>query len=251
MVVDPDMRRVTHIVVHKGWSLTEDRLIPLDRLDHTELNAIFLKAVSPTLEQYPRFRKDAFVKPAANWQALRSFALKDTLFWLTSNIFAAPAPLLDGEILLADGSAVDETKTRTDALSVDRPEPKINADLNVLLQERLALWAVQVRVVNSMVVLLGNVSTQADSDMAEAIASKVEGVIGIENFLTTDTNLYSRVITGLDDDLLTSPLTIKVIVDRGVVTLKGNVSNKQIRAVAEAITLKIPGVMMIINQLKV
>ncbi len=128
-------------------------------------------------------------------------------------------------------------------------DSEISSALNAYLRARQALNAVQVEVDKGLVLLVGNVPTITFKAKLEVIARKEPGVTGVENRLTTDTELFEQVESGLASDPILTEIPIKVIVDRGVVTLKGIVPNAKIKSGAEALVLKAYGVMMVINKI--
>ncbi len=110
---------------------------------------------------------------------------------------------------------------------------------------------VTVEVKEGEITLRGNVATIAAKRHAEHLARNVQGVVGVRNALTSDTELTARIVTALAQDERTSLLTIEVAVDRGIVTLRGTVPTAEHKEAAEAITRAIPGVVTVINELKV
>jgi sporulation protein YlmC with PRC-barrel domain len=90
VVIDPYVRRVTHLVVRKGWLLSEDRVIPIERVETIELDGIYLDETSAKLDRYPRYREETFVEPLAGWEAMEPYAAADTLFWGAPFVGVAP-----------------------------------------------------------------------------------------------------------------------------------------------------------------
>ncbi len=104
---------------------------------------------------------------------------------------------------------------------------------------------------NGEVTLKGNVATIAAKRHAERLTRQVKGVVGVRNALTSDTELTARIVTALAADERTALLTVEVAVDRGIVTLRGEVPTAEHREAAEAIARAVPGVITVINELKV
>ena len=86
---------------------------------------------------------------------------------------------------------------------------------------------------------------------AEVIARSLEGVIDIENALTTDTSIVAHVTDALSTDFRTNVAIVGVINERGIVTLKGQVNDPDTREAAEEIVRRQPGVVDVINSLEV
>ncbi len=110
---------------------------------------------------------------------------------------------------------------------------------------------VTVEVNNGEVTLHGHVATIAAKRHAEHLTRNVKGVVGVRNALTSDTELMAHVMTRLAQDERTALLSIDVAVDRGIVTLRGEVPSEEHRKAAEAIARAVPGVVTVINELNV
>jgi len=115
-----------------------------------------------------------------------------------------------------------------------------------------------------VVTLTGVVATQANKEQAERIARNTEGVTRVINNITVETDGEHA---GAGAGMSTSDLAIlskiktryiaedvtgaKVEVRDGVVTLKGNVENAQIRVRAESIARATSGVKSVNNMIEV
>lgn len=318
VVVDPHARRVTHLVVRQGWLLTEDRVIPIERLTRAEPDGVYLDSASTELEGYPRYREEAFIEPLADWEKLEPDLAADTLFWggpypgvappvRSVAAHAVPVGVPEGELVLRRGDpvfsndglvgsldhvlvnptsgamthlVVEEHGTRrrviapaewireiqpgaitlerwnpyrpgVPAFTAARDDAEIAAELGARLQADPALSAVQAHVDRSVAQLSGNVATIADKAAAEAIARATPGVIDTENAISADTALFGRITAALADDRRTALVPIEVIVDRGVVTLKGTVPTPAIKEAAAAIARRQTGVVTVINELEI
>lgn len=318
VVVDPHARRVTHLVVHQGWLLTEDRVIPIERVARAEPDGIYLDAPSTDLQGYPRYREEAFIEPQAEWEEVAPYLVADTLFWggpypgvappvrpVTTHTLSSGMP--ESELILGRGDpifsngalvgvldhmlinptngimthlVVEEHGTRrrviapaewireiqpgsitlerwnpyqpgVPAFSAARDDAAIAADLNARLRANPAFSAVQISVDRSVAQLSGNVATIADKAAADAIARATPGVIDTENAISADSALFGRITAALADDQRTALVPIEVIVDRGIVTLKGTVPTPAIRAAAETIARCQPSVVTVINELEI
>jgi osmotically-inducible protein OsmY len=137
------------------------------------------------------------------------------------------------------------------AFTAARDDAEIAAELGARLQADPALSAVQAHVDRSVAQLSGNVATIADKAAAEAIARATPGVIDTENAISADTALFGRITAALADDRRTALVPIEVIVDRGVVTLKGTVPTPAIKEAAAAIARRQTGVVTVINELEI
>jgi uncharacterized protein YrrD len=133
-----------------------------------------------------------------------------------------------------------------------RDDEAILATLQNRLEESLFdLDGVEATVEGSIVRLTGQVKGMAARRRAEAIARSVEGVIDVENALDTGRIVRARVITALFNDPRTKLAVIEVIDEQGMITLRGRVDSPEIREAAEEIASEQPGVVGVINALRV
>lgn len=98
---------------------------------------------------------------------------------------------------------------------------------------------------------MGAVPDALAKRQAKAIARSLEGVIDVEDALTTDTSIVAHVTAALSTDHRTDVAIVGVLYERGVVTLKGQVGDPNTREAAEEITRRQPGVVDVINDLEV
>lgn len=110
---------------------------------------------------------------------------------------------------------------------------------------------IQVLVRNGVVRLLGTVRTIAVKAAAHEISQSVAGVERVENTLTADSAVVARVIARLAHDPRTALATIDVTSIGGEVTLSGVVDQPRVKDAAEEIARSVPGVRLVINELRV
>jgi osmotically-inducible protein OsmY len=113
------------------------------------------------------------------------------------------------------------------------------------------LKAINVRVLDSVLYLDGNVSSALRSDIVQDRVSGVEGLVEIKNRLVADDTLAADLALTLGQDARTRDLPIGVYPRLGAVRLSGAVHNGQQKAVAEEIAKKFPGVRSVTNDLVV
>ncbi|MDQ5852813.1 MAG: BON domain-containing protein, partial [Chloroflexota bacterium] len=95
VVVDPHARRVTHLVVGKGWLLKEHRVVPVQAIERVDADGIHLDAAAAEVEQLPVYREEAFITPDPAWEPLADYALPNTLFW--GGLYpGVPSPVIPG-----------------------------------------------------------------------------------------------------------------------------------------------------------
>ena len=81
VVIDPHARRVTHLIIHRGLLLTEDRVVPVELVERATPEGIFLHLTSQEVARQPLYREERFVSPPPDWEPLPGYSATDILFW--------------------------------------------------------------------------------------------------------------------------------------------------------------------------
>lgn len=63
VVMDPRTLKVTHIVIHKGFLLTRDIVVPVEAIDRAIERRAYLKVTAAELEKMPDFVEKEYVVP--------------------------------------------------------------------------------------------------------------------------------------------------------------------------------------------
>jgi osmotically-inducible protein OsmY len=115
-----------------------------------------------------------------------------------------------------------------------------------------------VAVADAIVALTGEVTTYAEKWKAERVAERVAGVKGVVNEIEvktpterTDTDIAKAVIDALNMDVMVPDDRIKVRVEKGWVSLKGEVNWDYQRRAAERAIRNLPGIKGISNLITV
>lgn len=128
--------------------------------------------------------------------------------------------------------------------------------------ERVSGTSVNVDTRNGVVSLRGKVGSPEEKKAAEEVAKGVEGVRSVENQLQVVAPSERKAVEAKDDDLKGAVKTrlkrddqlkkadIDVRVDKGVVTLTGDVKGLTERARASQVAREVPGVKAVKNELK-
>jgi osmotically-inducible protein OsmY len=153
-----------------------------------------------------------------------------------------------------EGIYVEVTDQELKLLS--RYTPRDEDDVLADLRERLMATSfdfddVKASFSKGVLRLTGVVPDVLAKRRAEAIARSLEGVIDVENALTTDTSIVAHITAALSNDPRTDVAIVGVIDERGVVSLKGQVDDPNTREAAERIARQQPGVVDVINDLEV
>ncbi len=107
------------------------------------------------------------------------------------------------------------------------------------------------RVLDSVLYLNGNTSSQLRADIVEGQILGVPGLLEIENNLIGDDRLAAELARALALDLRTRDLPIGIYPQLGEVRLSGAVHTSEQKAVVEEIVRDFPGVRSVINDLVV
>src|SRR3970282_1173653 len=66
IVLDPQTKDVTHLVVRKGFLLTEDKVVPVDLIGAATEKGVTLRAEASDLEALPLFAETHYVRATGN-----------------------------------------------------------------------------------------------------------------------------------------------------------------------------------------
>ncbi len=81
VVVDPKTKRITDLIVEKGFLLKEDRVIPVSVVESTNDEAIQLSIESKELPKFPKYREVELEEPAPDWKMREPYQLEDVVHW--------------------------------------------------------------------------------------------------------------------------------------------------------------------------
>ena len=319
VVMDPHTKRVTDLIVEKGFLQKGDRVIPVWAVAEANEERIQLAVSSRELQEFPRYREADFRVPVPGWETDPRYGAEEVVHWATRyGIPIEPVrPAIRQRVregvdvdreVIGRGTRVynvDGTIGHIDHLLVDRMTGEIThlivrqglfprrlvipmtlvknvtdegvyvhatreelsrltqhvqrADADILAEIRDRLAAIQehdlrhvhVTVEDGLVRLRGQVRDVSAKRQVEAVVRDVEGVVGVENRITTDTGVVARVTAALLEDTRTGLSPIEVTSDFGVVTLSGRVPTEEVRQAAERIARRQRGVVEVINALYV
>ena len=141
------------------------------------------------------------------------------------------------------------------ALPPYRPDDELRQEVARALFDltplHIDLKGITIRVLDSVLYLEGNISSQLRADIVENQALGVPGLLEIKNNLVSDDRLGADLAMALAQDSRTRDLPIGVYSHLGEVRLSGAVHTSQQKAAAEEIARKFPGVRSVINDLVV
>jgi sporulation protein YlmC with PRC-barrel domain len=82
VVVDPQTKEVSHIVVRKGWLFTEDKLVPLNLIASTDENSITLREDAGVLHDLPVFEETHYIPLDELERGERDYPNTPALYWM-------------------------------------------------------------------------------------------------------------------------------------------------------------------------
>ena len=136
-------------------------------------------------------------------------------------------------------------------------------EIQAAISQRLAMdgridpKAIDVKVDNGRAILSGTVETLTEKALAENLVASIYGVKAVDNHLivkpapTKDTAVQRAVKEAIKTTPALQKSDIQVAVSDGVVTLKGAVEKPSQSAAAELAATTAPGVVRVVNMLKV
>ncbi len=319
VVLDPHTKRVTDLIVEKGFLQKKDRVIPVTAVQEVTDERIVLRVKSADLSRYPEYREEEFRVPPPDFEHALHYTAHEVLLWANrygvpidhlrpmvrqrvkvgvdpeervigkgTRVFALDGPVGEVDHVLVDRESNEIThfvikrgvlprrvvvpmnlvsNVLDDGvyLKVDKEHLKeltqhvrrADEDIQAEVRDRLAqvseydLSRVQAAVNEGVVRLTGQVKDLAARRFAEVVARRVDGVIDVENEITTDTGVVARVTAALLEDPRTRLHTIEVSSEHGIVTLSGTVPSEEVKRAAEDIARRQKGVVSVINALHV
>lgn len=167
-----------------------------------------------------------------------------------------PGPLCRGQYAIVDLSTRDVSFRRLEGIAAEEPsaaDRQLQARVEQSLEAEPATRGAGIRVDvrGGVARLMGAVRSIAIKAAAERTARAVGGVERVENALTADTAVAARVTARLADDRRTALAAIDVSAIAGEVTLMGAVPSQAIKQAAEEIARSVPGVALVVNELRV
>ena len=93
VVLDPHTRRVTDLIVERGFLLTTDRVVPVDLVGQATRERITLLISSQALSEYPRYKVVEFREPAPEVQS-EHYDQGDVRCWVGRYGAVCPEPVV-------------------------------------------------------------------------------------------------------------------------------------------------------------
>jgi len=271
VIFDPATRRMTHIGVKQGRLFGKAVHLPFDSVVSASGDGVTLRvkradvAAATGEEQGGAILDNKSVVENAGSAAKGSLMLIAVHTEHGELAYIVAHDLRPGQDTLLHEAYV--TSVAADKVTVSIPDDKLHAlppyrsdrelqqevesilfDLTPL---HIDLKAINIRVLDSVLYLDGNISSTLRSDIVQDQVLGVEGLMEIKNRLVADDQLAADLALALGQDDRTRDLPIGVYPRLGVVRLSGAVHNSQQKAAAEEIAKSFPGVRSVNNDLVV
>lgn len=271
VIFDPATRRMTHIGVKQGRLFGKAVHLPFDSVVSASGDGVTLRvkradvAAATGEEQGGAILDNKSVVENAGSAARGSLMLIAVHPEHGELAYIVAHDLRPGQDTLLHESYV--TSVAADKVTVSIPDDKLNAlppyrsdrelqqEVESILYDltplHIDLKAINIRVLDSVLYLEGNISSTLRSDIVRDQVLGVEGLMEIKNRLVADDQLAADLALALGQDDRTRDLPIGVYPRLGVVRLSGAVHNSQQKAAAEEIAKSFPGVRSVNNDLVV
>lgn len=273
VVFDSSTRSMTHINVKQGRLFGKTVLLPFDTITSAGSDGIALRIASSDVEAASQTGgevKGALLSNkcvverigAASRGTLALVAVQpgsgELAYLVAHHLLPRQDTLLRAEFVTAlatDHITVSVAGTTPGVLPLYRPDRVLQQEVESILFDftplHIDLKGMNIRVLDGVLYLDGNISSSLRGDIVVDQVSSVAGLLEIKNNLVGDDKLAADLAAALGKDPRTRDLPIGVYPRLGVVHLNGTVQNDQQKAAAEEIARNFPGVRSVINELNV
>ncbi len=279
VVFDSSTRCMTHINVKQGRFFGKTVLLPFDTITSAGSDGIVLRIASEDVEAASHAAgevKGALLSnkciveraDAASKGTLVLVAVQpgsgELAYLVAHHLLPRQDTLLRAEFVTAIATdhvtvnvagVVGVAGTTPGALSLYRPDDVLQQEVESILFDftplHIDLKGMNIRVLDGVLYLDGNISSALRGDIVVDQVSSVAGLLEIKNNLVGDDKLAADLAAALGKDPRTRDLPIGVYPRLGVVLLNGTVQSVQQKAAAEEIARNFPGVRSVINELNV
>src|SRR6266852_3681241 len=285
VVFDSSTRCMTHINVKQGRFFGKTVLLPFDTITSAGSDGIALRIASSDVEpashkvvahgaaSHLRLKHKSVVELAgtASRGTLVLVAVHqgsgELAYLVAHHLLPGQDTLLRAEFVTALATehvtvsvagvvgVAGVADTSPGALPLYRPERVLQQEVESILFDftplHIDLKGMNIRVLDGVLYLDGNISSSLRGDIVVDQVSGVAGLLEIKNNLVGDDKLAADLAAALGKDPRTRDLPIGVYPRLGVVRLNGTVQSVQQKAAAEEIARNFPGVRSVINELRV
>jgi osmotically-inducible protein OsmY len=269
VVFDPLTRCMTHINVKQGRLFGKTVVLPFDTITGAASDGIALRIASEDVEAASHTAGEVKGAVLSNKSTVEraGTASKGTLvlvavqpgsgelaYLVAHHLLPRQDTLLRAEFVTALATE-HVTVTVGDTAPLYRPDRVLQQEVEAILFDftplHIDMKGMNIRVLDGVLYLDGNISSSLRGDIAVDQVSGVAGLLEIKNNLVGDDKLAADLALALGNDPRTRDLPIGVYPRLGVVHLNGTVQNGQQKASAGEIARSFPGVRSVINDLSV
>jgi uncharacterized protein YrrD len=274
VVVDPETKQVTDLVVVKGFLQQHDYVIPLAVVEQATEDEIYVALDTRELESYPQYREIEFEAPVEKVVHENFCAREHELVWNPSagliDVSRTPVPVIRRR--LAEGIPFGEEVIGR--ASRVRNSSGVVGNIDHLWLDRDS-WAITHLVVRGGFIphyfvipfsWISRITPEeifikgTNSQLKPLPASQLRLIPGYDSGASVsdkgyllDENLViaNEVLDELAEDPRTAASVMEVIYDQGVITLMGKVATESAHVAAEEIARQHEGVTTVVNALEV
>jgi osmotically-inducible protein OsmY/sporulation protein YlmC with PRC-barrel domain len=253
VVIDPNTRRVTHLVIHRGFLLDEDRVVPVEFVERATPEGIFLHLTSREVARQPRYQEERFIGPPADWEPLPGYLATDVLFWGLPYGGVTPPILPVVEYTIRQG--IPERTVVLERSTEVRTRDEVTGEIDHLLvdplRQELTHLVVRFEDQPHQPVIVPFEWVEDLGDGYVLLKCTREDLRQLQSYTPphSDTELAAAVTAALQRQGGDALKHVQVEVDRGLVVLHGTTPTVADKAKAEEIARSVHGVIAVRNAL--
>ena len=253
VVIDPHTRRVTHLIIHRGVLLGEDRVVPVELVERATPEGIFLHLTSREVARQPRYEEERFVSLPPDWELLPGYLADDVLFWGLPYGGVRPPilPVLEYTIRHGIPERTIVLERSTEVRTRDELTGEIDHLLVDPLRQELTHLVVHFDDQPQQPVIVPLEWVEDLGDGYVLLKCTREDLRQLQSYMPphSDAELAAAVTEALQHQGGDALKQVQVQVDRGVVVLNGTTPTVADKAKAEQIARSVHGVIAVRNAL--
>lgn len=227
VVVDPDDRTVTNLIVERGVLLRHDVVVPAAWVEQSSQYEIVLNATAAELEKLPKYREIDFTEPDPLFRPISGHQVQETRLWIDPYVaIGGGKPRIarhvrlgvnDDEVLLRRGMRV-ETREGQAAGELDHlVVTPARLQVTHLVIRRGWLWNRQMRMIP-----LERVAEMSDDAVRLNMSADELEMAPAYQPPASDAEIATSLQRSLETDPRTRASGLRVNVEDGVVRFSGN-----------------------------
>jgi uncharacterized protein YrrD len=275
VVIDPETLQVTNLIVEEGFLLKQARVFPINTVDHSGADDIYLSVKRADLGNFPEYRETEFEVPVSSRQEGFRYDGGDMLFPAYGSTYDTGLVTYKEKVrqgimpelkVVEQGTLVINSEGVIGKLEHVITDKESGAVTDLLVRQG-AIFTSELEIPASFVDRVSedgifvSVTNKELKDFALSRANenrekreqkqREQDVENGENILTTESELAADIMSAFMNDPRTVDSIIEVINERGVITLTGEVNSEEQREAAKEIAASYPDVVSVVNSLKI